>query len=379
VLAIILALSAIAMVMIVMSYYARGSLASSQANSVEYGPGDAQSLFFSSLFCEELESIKNTLYSEGFENSSLYLLKESPSLSAQEQFTISGKFEKAYQQNFHFYTDSNITVDACTNSITDDQDFGSFYLIKGKSAYLDWKSGSEDANNKNIEAPFHVTTICSQDGVKQARFSVEEEDQYYLIFASGNTSKSMAAISANVTVQRKLYSFENSSVIDYCQFSVQQPCSIKVPFQVSTYVLLLYGQPLDWRSKWSNSPIEIFCKGRMWFYMLLVALGTFLVTLVTFVACLTCYCCADAYNRGDEATTPLLSSRTGRLYGTAVPAEKEMRNPTKYSHDEAFKHGGGPVDISRQSRAPFKDYQPPSFRENSVGLGTPLISTFTTD
>ena len=377
--AIILAFLVIALVMIVMSYYARGSFISSQASNVDYGPGDTQNLFFSSLFCEELETDKNTLYPKGFEESSLYLLKKTPSLSIEKQFSFSGLFDETYKRNFHFYAGSKVTVDACTRSTSDDRNFGSFYLIKGKSTYYDWLSGSEDAN-KNTVTFLHVTNVCSKDGVEQVKFTVREEDQYYLIFSSSNKSKSMAAISANVSVQRKLYSFDSSSVMEHCQFNTQS-CSIKVPFQASTFVLLLYGEPLDWESNWSNSSITILCKARMWFYMLLVVLGTLLVAIVTVAGCVACYCCAGTNNK-DETTTPLLSSRTGTLYSAAVPVEKEMHNPSKYSQDvtgEAFKSGGTPVEVSRQSRVPLENYQPPSFRENSVGLGTPSFSTFTTD
>ena len=381
ILLIILALLGIVASMIIISYYAVGDFIPTLDKNVDYGPGDTQSLFFSTIFCEELVANEDTLYNADYKDSYLYLLSEPPSLSGKEEIVFGDSplvFDQPHERNFHLFPGSKISVEACAEQ-SEYSGFGSFYLVQGKANYSDWEEEGRKVNQIKYVASMHLLNICNEDGMKKIEFTVTKEDQYYLLFVNDKISKQIAEISANFTIERNLYSFNESSIIKHCKFSTQS-CSLKVPFQKSTSVLLAYGEPTDWEGKWSNKSIEVLCIPRVWFYTVLVALGVLLIVLATFFGCVTCWCCSHALFKANEAEKPLLGAHTGTLYSEAVEHQNEMSNPSKYVKDskkDTSNYLVAPTSNSRRPRALAEPHPPPSFRRTSVEVGTPSCETFT--
>ncbi len=375
---ILVALLAVAVLMIILSYYATGYLNSPRSKNVDCGPGDTKKLFFSAIFCEELSTDSSSLYHEGYQDFGLYLLNTPPSLSGSEEVKFGATIIKPYQRNFHLFKGSTVTVKACLEK-SDNYGIGNFYLVKGKSTWEDAYGSIDESTSVDF---LTITSACYTDEQSESvTYTVVEEDQYFLYFFNGNNASGEAAavtVKATINIQRMLYNFTERSVITSCKFNTE-PCSLSLPFQTSTSVLLTYGRPDSWESSWSNSSISISCHPRFWFYAVLVLIGVLVIVLSTCAGCLACWCCSSSLYEKDAAEAPLLNARTGNLYSDTVPVSKEMHNPFKYGKDsrqEAASFGELPVSTTK-SQVPV-DYRPPSFKDDSYGeMGTPSYNTFT--
>ena len=344
--------------LVLLFYYAQGDFTSTQSSRVTFGPGDTQNLFLSPLFCEQLSPSPDASYGDGFEPSTLYLLRAEPTLMGEASIVFQDYLNGNKQQNFHFYPNSVIAFDVCTNS----SEFGSFYLIKSQKLYLEWKSKpqSEPQHVHFLE----VSKLCSE-GWQSFNYTVEEEDQYYLLFIN-------STIMVSYDIKRTVYKFDASTVETSCNFTTEASCSVHVPFKISAAALLVYGVPLDWGSRWNNAAIDVSCsKQRVWMYTLLGGIGVLLISVVTICSCVLCCCCTCCFStKDDESSKPLLNRHTGNLY-LEDQASKEMSNPSQ----DGYQGPPSPtphIAVHMSNNSPHTP--PPNFK---FSLGTPTCETFT--
>lgn len=374
--------------MIIISYYAEGYFSPPNKDNVDYGPGDTQSLFFSSIFCEELSASKDTLYSNSFLQSTLYLLSEPSTLTREVDVSFNDVFsifDKVHQRDFHLFPGSVIAIEACADKSTYDG-VGSFYLVKGKSTYEEWSDAGGKNDPKSV-ASLHIWNFCDEEPTKSISFTVIEEDQYYLMFINDrHMTPYISEIYTNYTIQRRVYDFNESSVINSCSFTTN-PCALKMPFQHTTSVLLTYGKPLDWGDEWNNKAIDIMCIPRVWFYIILTATGILLLAASTFFGCVVCCCISRFLLKEDEAEAPLLNSRTGTLYDNSPPM-KEMDDPSKYEQGRSGnqysktndRYRTSLVGAKRPNIVAHRTHPPPSFKKSPgprFAMGSPTYETFT--
>lgn len=367
---------------IIITYYAEGYF--SPNKNVDYGPGDTQDLFFSSLFCEELSTNKDTLYSSSFLKSTLYLLREPPALLGEVEVSFQDIFTiyDVHQRNFHLFPGSVISLDVCADNNTHNG-VGTFYLVKGRSTYEEWLDDGQNNNPQSV-ASLHVWDFCKDELKNSISYNVTEEDQYYLMFINDrHITPDITKINANYTIQRQIYKYNESSIVNSCSFTTT-PCSLKMPFQHITSVLLTYGEPLNWAGNWSNSAISIDCVPRVWFYTVLTALGLLLIAISTFLGCVGCCCCTRLLLSKDAAKAPLLNQHTGILYDTG-PSMKEMDNPSIYKHDQsrskyskASNRYRTPIGAVKIKTVPNRAHPPPSFKRSSGSYTRGLPPTYET-
>lgn len=369
----VLSLLALVGAMTALSFYAKGNFSPYNTAEVNYGPGDTQRLFFSPLLCEELAV--DTLYSSDFQPSTLYLINENPTLSGetdiafQDEFSL---FHTTHERDFHFYKNSVITFEACIDNHTY-SGVGGFFLLKGKAIYKNWRDTGKAYPPPSIRS-FEVREFCSKGEHDTFNYTVSEEDQYYLIFVNDlHTNPQVATILVRYDIKRTIYQFNKSSVQNSCT----SPCRMSVPLQVSTSVLLVYGNPIEWTSDWENEPITVVCSSRVWLYILLSVAGVLVISAS--IACLCCICCCCGYcllkERDEE---PLLGKHTSTLYKT--PSTKEMDDPSRdrLTQDDPSRdnHRRSMLHPHLPYRTSNNPYPPPSYKKAPFTVGSPSYKTF---
>ena len=367
------------------SFYSEGYFIAPDDNDVDYGPGDTQNLFFSSILCQEISPNKNSLYSDNFLPSTLYLLRDPPTLSGEIEVSFEDMFliyDQVHQRNFHLFPGSVISVDACVDQRTH-TGVGTFYLVKGKSIFNDWLDAGGKSAPQSVET-LQVQDSCGELGDSSVMYTVIEEDQYYLVFTNDkHVSPYIAAVNASFNIQRRIYKHNESAVVNSCNFT-SSPCTLQMPFKRLTSVFLTYGEPENWEDNWSNKAIRVECVSRVWFYTILTALGVLLIAGSIFIGCVICYSCTRVMLTEDEAGAPLLNKWTGSLYSSA-PATKEMdmynqdRPANEYS--KASDNRVIPEASARRPRTlPKTNHTPPSFKPSpglKYTMGLPTYETFT--
>lgn len=367
-----LSLFSLVSVLVLLSYYADGDLASTNSQSVTYGPGDMQNVFFSPLFCQQLSPNSATLYSSDYKPSHLYLLNTDPTLTGTANISFQDRvvdFTQHNQRNFHFYSNSVIAFDICANNDTY-SGFASFYLIKGQKLYKKWVDQGESSAPQYVEY-LQVKKNCSE-GKQAFVYTVREEDQYYLVVVNDkHVDAQLSEIVVNYDIRRTVYQFNESSVAASCNFSTS-PCSVSVPFQQTTAALLVYGAPLNWEDGWGNAPISVNCGMRIWLYALMSAGGVLLIVASTACICISCCCCSCFISAGDdEMNKPLLNQRTANLYDFKS-SSSEMSEPTR-----GDQHRASPSHPNIAFCHTNSPYPPPSFKASGkFALGSPTYETF---
>lgn len=360
--------------MVLLSYYADGELLPMDSQSVTYGPGDTQSVFFSPIFCQQLSPASGTLYSSSYEPSQLYLLNTDPTLTGKANITFEDRvvvFDQHNQRNFHLYPNSVITFDICAKNDTY-SGFASFYLLKGQKLYKEWvKQGV--TTTPRYEEYLQVREICSE-GQQAFAHEVAEEEQYYLVVVNDkHIDPQTSEIIIRYEIQRTVYEFNQSSVAVSCNFSTS-PCSIHIPFHPSITALLVYGAPLDWGGSWENKQISVNCGARVWLYAVMSVAGVLLIAAGTMCLCFSC-CCCNRFISGDEEdmNKPLLNEHTAHMYDFRSTSS-EMSNPTGDSYAR-HKATPSPQIAFRHTKSP---HPPPSFKASGkFSLGSPTCETFT--
>lgn len=362
-------------VMVLLSYYADGELTHMDTQSITYGPGDTQSIFFSSLFCQQLSLDPNTLYSSDYEPSHLYLLNKDPTLTGITNITFEDRVvvsNEHNQRNFHFYTSSVIAFEVCASNDTY-SGFASFYLIKGQKLYKKWAESQDESSTPQYVDYLQVGKICGH-GEQTFMYEVGEEDQYYFVFVNDkHTDPQPAEIVVSYNIRRTVYEFNQSSVANSCSFTTS-PCSVSVPFQHSTAALLVYGAPLNWEESWENMPMSVDCGMRVWLYSVMSAAGVLLIAVGTMCLCVSCcWCSRFVSTKEDEMNKPLLSQHTANLYD-GKSSSKEMSDPSRDGN-----HRATPTDPHVAFRHVKSPHPPPSFKGGSgkFSLGSPTCETFT--
>lgn len=356
-------------VLVFLFYYTKNGFTPTQ-QSVTYGPGDTQPLFFHPLFTERLSPKTDTLYSDDYEQSSLYLLDEEPSLTGKANITFQDALDvdEIHQRNFHFYPSSVISFEVCVENNV----YSSFYLVQGQSAYTEWVESSESSDPPYVKS-LKVSESCNQRNQTFA-YTVVEEDQYYLLFVNNNNNNKYAnskssQIVVSYNLQRTVYEFGSNATKGSCSFTAS-PCSVHVPFQLRAVGLLVYGTPTNWEESWENKRIGINYAPRFWVYALFGGSGLVVITAAILCLCAVCCCCRCCLKKQtDDAHRPLLGHHTANLLDQR-PRSEELNNPS------------GDVPRVPQSHGIFSQspslYRPPSFKDASgkFSLGPPTSGTF---
>ena len=247
-----------------------------------YFSRDTALIGYSSHCCDSL-SLQGTDSSQQG-TASLYLLKNTPSITKEESSSINEAItlDRSYKYKvFHLLSNSIISFSACVN--------GSrivLFIVKGTHNFERWKGADRNCFEHKVILDEHCSgNYGSSQEINSTAFpgyQVSTEDWYYLIFENKVAS---SRVEFMINILQVLYVVPTGLVSNHCSILLGQgeSCSMPINFSSNYSKALLKldpkpGSAVDWGT--NSVLIQVQCDVRVWpFSFILGAVGMALLIM----------------------------------------------------------------------------------------------------
>ena len=298
----------VVMVFLVLSFSLRSKYSSPEGDdSNTYASRDMTLISYSRQFCNRL-SLQGNYQSEKVV-STLYFLNHIPPTTRKELISFSQEpvlFHSYHYWMFHLLPSSKIQLTACLKSGS--TAYTTFYLVKGSKSFANWKS--DESSSTTVMK--HVNELCSSEMKKHIflDYTVQKEDQYYMVFESEYISASLK-LTFNIT--QVLYNITQDMVVSKCSIdlSTHNSCDLPVSLAHSRPAMLVLepqtSSQIDWEA---NNVVEVHCHARVWLYMV-VCLTAVLVIIAIILIIAVVICVRRRRKRTNATAATTGTSTTG--------------------------------------------------------------------
>ena len=241
--------------------------------------GVAQILSIDDVFCSELE-LENSIVNRG---AAIFSLSRPPSLDGFMNTSASksdSEGNSAYWSGFLFRGSVLLVTVDCDN-VPGPWEVA---FIRGEEKYYSWLySGSGTA-----EYYYHFETfsdVCLEDEKFSISVVTDVDENWFIVIPSRTSDDNMARFTVNL--YRKVYTFEETDVINHCQAYGQNNCLIPTT-RGATYLVNTADNPDSDNDQAVD--VKVYCVFQEWVYMKIVVSVSLPLILAIIAMVGVCYC-----------------------------------------------------------------------------------------